>query len=87
MFTKQQLAAWREQEFEFDGFYDSVAVEEKKVENKTLTVKYISSSSDDKNIYLTFEITTPILKNTKAVIFVQEVNATNETAINNSVTL
>ena len=56
MFTKQQFAAWREQGFEFDDFYDSVAVEEKKVENKTLTVKYISSSSDDKNIYLTFEI-------------------------------
>ncbi len=30
MFTKQQLAAWREQGFEFDGFYDTVAVEEKK---------------------------------------------------------
>jgi hypothetical protein len=47
MFTKQQLTAWRELDFEFDGFYDSVAVEEKKEEEKVIESKNQNSNRYD----------------------------------------
>ena len=75
MFTKQQLAAWREQGFEFDGFYDSVAVEEKKEANKTLSIKFKSHKIDKEKHILVFEVTTPVLKNISATIYVEEVDS------------
>jgi hypothetical protein len=48
---------------------------------KSLTIKYISSTVDDKNINLTFEIIAKNLKTDKAKIYVEEINATNETAV------
>ena len=39
MFTKQQLAAWREQGFEFDGFYDSVAIDRPEVDYNLVAEK------------------------------------------------
>ena len=56
-------------------------------QDKSFSIKYVSSSSDDKNIYLTFEITQSNLKKFDAIIFVQEMNATNEVAINKKIKL
>ncbi len=56
-------------------------------QDKGFSIKYVSSSSDDKNIYLTFEISQSNLKKFDAIIFVQEMNATNEVAINKKIKL
>ncbi len=87
MFTKQQLAQWESLGFKFDDFYHTQAVEEVKKKVKPLTIIYKSSSIDDKNIYLTFEITTSVLKNTTGTILIQETNATDEIAVNTKVKL
>ena len=68
MFTKQQLAAWREQGFEFDGFYDSVAVEEK----KELAIKYNTYTDDNDNFIISLNITSRNLIPSKATIVLYE---------------
>ena len=68
MFTKQQLAAWREQGFEFDGFYDSMAVEEK----KELAIKYNSYTDENDNFIISTNITSRNLIPNKATIVLYE---------------
>ena len=88
MFTKQQLAAWREQRFEFDGFYDSVAVEEIKNETKILTIKFKSHKIEKEKHILVFEVTTPVLKNINATIFVEEIDKYfNDDVLKNNIIL
>lgn len=47
MFTKEQLAKWRELDFEFDDFYDSVAVDKKEEELIIINNK----ESENESIY------------------------------------
>ncbi len=68
MFTKQQLAQWRELGYEFDGFYDSVAVEEK----KELTIKYNSYIDDADNFIISINIISKNLIPTKATVVLYE---------------
>lgn len=56
-------------------------------QSNSFSIKYISSSLDKENIYLIFEISQTNIKKFNAVIFVQEMNANNEIAINSKVTL
>ena len=48
---------------------------------KTLSIKFISAREDDKNYNLTFEVSQNNLTKYDATIFVEEMNATNETAV------
>lgn len=48
---------------------------------KVLSIKYLSSSIDDLNINLTFEISAKNLKTGNATIYVQEMNANNEDVV------
>ena len=48
---------------------------------KTLSIKFISASVDDKNYNLVFEVSQNNLKKFDATIFVEEVNATKETVV------
>ncbi len=68
MFTKQQLAQWRELGYEFDGFYDTVAVEEK----KELAIKYNSYMYNDDNFIISINITSKNLIPSKATIVLYE---------------
>lgn len=69
--TKEQLAHWRELGFEFDDFYDNVAVEPPK---KSLTITYISATDDEENYYLKFVIKTQQLQKDKGDIILKEIN-------------
>lgn len=64
MFTKEQLAKWRSMGFEFDDFYDQVAVEKK----KSLSIKYTLGSNDWEEIKLQFTIKSAELKDKKAIV-------------------
>ena len=50
-------------------------------EKKKLDIKYLSSTIDENNINLVFNVTAFLLKTNKAKIYVQEVNATDEEAV------
>lgn len=67
MFTKKQLAQWREQGFEFNEFHDMVAVEEKE---KELSIQYIRCNSKNGTLYLDFGVTSKNLDTNKAIILV-----------------
>ncbi|MDI9308768.1 MAG: hypothetical protein QM535_01035 [Limnohabitans sp.] len=54
---------------------------------KTISIKYVSSTIDEKNINLSFIVSQTNLKNFLAKIFVEEMNFTNETAINQKIKL
>ena len=54
---------------------------------RILTIKYLSSTVDEKNINLTFVVTQNNLTKLNATIFVQETNADNETAVNKIIKL
>lgn len=78
----------------FDDDFENLLVnplekQQNKIEEKKglLSIKYQSSTADGQNIYLTFEISQSQLKVFEAKIFVQEMNATNEIAVNKSITL
>ncbi|MFC6096703.1 hypothetical protein ACFPVY_08585 [Flavobacterium qiangtangense] len=77
----------------FDDDFENLMVKplekltEKVEEKEALSIKYISSTADEESIYLNFEITAKKLTKLDAVIFVQEMNATNEEAINKKVKL
>ncbi|MBS1571443.1 MAG: hypothetical protein JST62_03470 [Bacteroidetes bacterium] len=49
--------------------------------NKTLSIKYLSCSAYDTNYNLTFEVSQTNLKKFDATIYVEEMNATNESAV------
>lgn len=59
MFTKEQLAKWRAQGFEFDSFYDEVAVD-KPVEEKTLKEIQVERSEIEQDQYTFNYINDPI---------------------------
>ncbi|KFE97641.1 hypothetical protein [Chryseobacterium luteum] len=59
MFTKEQLAQWREQDFVFDDFYDNAAVVEAK---KELAIKYNSSKIEDALYLITVSVYHKYLK-------------------------
>lgn len=56
-------------------------IEEKQDVNKSLSIKFVSCSTDDKNFNLTFEVSATKLKKLDATVFVQEMNYTNEEAV------
>lgn len=85
--TSEKLAEFRAKGMLLDPKFDRLAVigdkkkekEEDKI--KSLSIKFVSCSSDDENFNLTFEVSATNLKSNKAKIFVEEMNASNETAI------
>jgi hypothetical protein len=56
-------------------------------QQKNITIKYISSTIDEKVINLSFVVTQTNLTKFNAKVFVQEMNAENEVAINKIVSL
>ncbi len=86
--SPEQLQEFRKQGKLLDPKYDLLANafdnHKKQIENQTkekLSIKYLSSTVDDKNINLTFEVSAKNLKTDKATIYVQEMNANNEEAV------
>lgn len=68
MFTKEQLAKWRSEGFDFpEGFYDQVAVDGPK---KIITIKYNSGKNEGTTVTLKFTITSSGLKDKRAIICV-----------------
>ncbi len=57
------------------------------LQQKNITIKYISSTIDEKVINLSFVVTQTNLTKFNAKVFVQEMNATNEVAVNKIVPL
>ena len=57
------------------------------VANKSISIKYISSTIDEKNINLKFIVVQANLSKFNAKVFVQEMKATNEVAVNQIVSL
>jgi len=64
MFTKEQLSQWREQGFEFDDFYDSVAVDAKPI----VEIKFISAKTNDTTYTINVEYITKNIKSKTATI-------------------
>jgi len=86
--SPEQLQEFRERGMLLDPKYDLLADayerQRKEIENQTkeeLSIRYLSSTIDDKNVNLTFEVSAKNLKTDKATIYVQEMNATNEEAV------
>ena len=78
--TGEKLAGYRAKGMLLDPKFDGLAVigdrqkakAEEKKNNKTLSIKFISCSVDEKNFNLTFEVSATNLKSKKAKIYVGE---------------
>ena len=85
--TSKKLAEFRAKGMLLDPKFDGLAVIGDKLQKKdddklkTLSIKFISCISDDKNYNLSFEVYQSGLKKFDATIYVEEMNATNETAV------
>lgn len=76
MFTKEQLAQWREQDFVFDDFYDDAAMLEAK---KELEIKYTSSKTEDALYLITVSVYHKYLKSRNG--FVNLIDAVTQNTI------
>ncbi len=76
--TSEKLAEFRVKGMLLDPKFDRLAVIGDKLQKKdedkikTLSIKFVSCSADDKNYYLTFEVAAKNLKSNKAKIYVGE---------------
>jgi hypothetical protein len=80
--TSEKLAWHRENGRLLDPKFDRLAQigDRKKEQEKKLSIKYLSDSTDDKYINIKFSIETPKIKSSTATVFIQEMNAKNEEA-------
>ena len=80
--TSEKLAWHRENGRLLHPKFDRLEVigDKKKEQEKKLSIKYLSDSTDDKYINIKFSIETPKIKSSTATVFIQEMNAKNEEA-------
>jgi predicted chitinase len=80
--NSEKLASFRAKGMLLDPKFDRLAKigDKRKEQEKKLSIKYLSDTTDDKNINIEFSILTPIIKSSTATIFVQEMNKNNEVA-------